>query len=488
MSSNREAQSRNHSHGGRRLQQAAEYVSRQWFPLNPQITSLIQSNLAAEKYGTDHKKLFNDLKQDFSLFSYCLRRIKEKELSVSTNPLEGFFSVDFQVLSEILNSPVQEITKHEIAGAEKGQALRLKYTVLSCSTAELMAAAKKSDNDLAFTCALLRQLGLNLVAWNYPSIYTRALGMVKSAQSTLEQLIEENLGFDPSLLAEELILSNNTHPYIRQALGLQVNPNVLESVSSESGVSSDIVGICEIGEAFAQLNDPEHYPDISRNYSTVITQIDETLGDGGSNIIMNLVNSKFVGYIQSVPDVFRQENAIEHSVAKVANDYTTKLFEQNVYAQRCPEALKKEIREVYKYISKGQVSSVGVGFLVNKVIPLAGFGLGCVYLLDTKGITLVPKLRIGQCNLSRYKPINCTLVSPEGSLIVEALYCSMPIKQEGVFLHGDLVSPILGPIGSKEPSGVLYLEMSDSLVMKDTGECLNYFRAIRGCLNDCLNL
>jgi hypothetical protein len=484
MTGNKEAK---HSHGHRRLQQAADYVSRQWFPLNPKITSLIQTKLKDGSYASNHQKLFTDLKQDFALLAHCLKKIKENNLTNSATPLEGFFTADFEALKEILSQSPQEISKHEFAGAEKGQALRLKYTVLSCSTAELMATAKKTNHDLAFTCALLRQLGLNLIAWNYPSIYTRALGMVKSAQSTLEELIHENLGFEPSHLAEELILSKETNPLIREAVGLGKS-GLDQSALLNCGIDPGLVDICEIGEAFAQLNDPEHYPNISRNYSTVITQIDETLGKNGAGLIMNLVNNKFVTYVSSVPDVFRQESGIEQSISKVALDYTNKLFEQNAYAQRCPNPLKKELREVYKHVAKGQVSSIGVGFLVNKVIPLAGFTLGCVYLLDNKTNTLVPKLRIGQCNLSRYKPINCSLISPEGSLIVEAMYCSMPIKQEGVFLHGDLVSPILGPIGTKEPSGVLYIEMSESLQLKQTGDCLTYFKAIRDCLNDCLNL
>lgn len=474
-------------HGGRRLQQAADYVSRQWFPVNPEISDAIRAKLNDSSYGESHQKLLVDLKQDFALFTYCLRKIKENNLSDSHSPLDGFLSVSFPTLKEILLSPGQDISKHDISGAEKGQALRLKYTVLSCSTAELMAIAKKKNQDLAFTCALLRQLGLNLIAWNYPSIYMRALGMVKSAQSTLEEIIKENLGFEPALLAEELILCSKTHPNIRKALGLAPSEEA-EALSGSIVMDSAIVDICEIGEAFAQLNDPEHYPNISRNYSTVISQIDESLGASGSNMIMNLVNQKFITYVTSVPEVFNQENPLEQSVAKVAQDYTNKLFEQNVYAQRCPEDLKNQLKEVYKHIAKGQVSSIGVGFLVNKVIPTAGFVRGCVYLLDPKSMNLVPKLRIGQCILSRYKAINCSLVSPEGSLIVEAMYCSTPIKQQGVFLHGDLVSPMLGPIGSKEAVGVLYIEMSEQLQLKETQECLNYFKAIRDCLNDCLNL
>lgn len=473
-------------HGGRRLQQAAEYVSRQWFPINPKVAELIQTKLSESKYDESHQLLFNDLKGDFALFTFCLKKIKENALSKAESPLAGFFGVDFEIIKQILLSPVHEISKHDMAGAEKGQALRLKHTVLSCSTAELMAAAKSADHDLAFTCALLRQLGLNLIAWNYPSIYMRALQMVRSAPATLEELITENLGFDPSSLAEVLILLDQTNPFIRKAVGLS-NPGNIQN-AGEGGIDPGIVDICEIGEAFAQLNDPEHYPNISRNYSTVIAQIDESLGPNGSSVIMKVINKKFVSYVSAVPEVFNQDIVIEQSLAKVSQDYTNKLFEQNTYAQRCPEALQKEIKEVYRHVAKGQVSSVGVGFLVNRVIPMAGFARGCVYLLDNRSSMLVPKLRIGQCVLSRYKAINCSLVSPEGSLIVEALYCSMPIKQEGVFLFGDLVAPMLGPIGSKEPMGVLYLEMNEALQLKETGECLNYFKAIRDCLNDCLNL
>lgn len=472
---------------GRRLQQAADYVSRQWFPINPEISQNIQAKLSDSSYNGSHQKLLADLKQDFALFTFCLRKIKENKLSDSDNPLEGFLSVAFPTLQDILLSPGQDISKHDISGAETGQALRLKYTVLSCSTAELLAIAKKKDQDLAFTCALLRQLGLNLIAWNYPSIYMRALTMVKSAQSSLEEVIKESLGFEPSLLAEELVLCSKTHPNIRKALGLAIPEDAVIDKSYAS-MDSGIVDICEIGEAFAQLNDPEHYPNVSRNYDTIISEIDEALGTGGSNLIMNVVNQKFITYVTSVPEVFNQDNPIEQSVAKVANEYTNKLFQQNVYAQRCPEELKNHIRDVYKHIAKGQVSSIGVGFLVNKVIPAAGFTRGCVYLLDPKSMNLVPKLRIGTSPLNRYKTINCSLVSPEGSIIVEALYCSMPIKQEGIFLHGELVAPILGPIGSKEAMGVLYIEMSDELRMKETQECLNYFKAIRDCLNDCLNL
>ena len=476
----------------RRLQQAIDYVGRQWFPLNPTVAEEIFRKLNSLEYKEQHKDLVEDLKGDFALFSFCLKRLKDLGRSRGPNPLETLLRADFEDLTKILIAAKADLAKHDLSSAERAQALILKQTVLSCSAAELLARSKKSDIDLAFTCALTKQLGLNLVAWNYPSIYTRALSLVKNAKESLEEILEENLGFGPSELASALILGEETSQIIRKAVGVSpiLGPNgeMIPSSDNSSDIEKDLVDICEISSAFAQLHDPEHYPHISRSYDTVITQIDEHLGPGGSTSILNFVKDKFVQYIDRVPEVFNNENSLELSIAKVSLEYTDVLFEKNIYAQRCNEKIKKELREVYRHVCRGQVSSMGIGYLVNKVIPQTGFSQGCVYLLDSKRVMLVPKLRIGACSLDRYKAINCALVDPEGSLIVEALYCSMPIKQEGVFLHGDLVSPILGPLGSREPVGVLYLEMTGVLLTQLSEEPLTLFKAIRTCFNDCLSI
>lgn len=476
------------SSGDRRLKQAVEYVSRQWFPVNRAVVSDIQTKLNSGAYDGNGAQLVQDLKADFAYFTYCLHKMKSEEINDGANPLEGLYQSEDQRLKDILMSSANEISKHDISSAEHGQAQRFKFTVLSCSAADLFANSQKSDNDMAFTCTLLRQLGLNLVAWNYPTIYTRALSLVRAANASIDEILEENLGFSPSLLANELIFTERTCPLIKKASGIVGSNGASSQSDNQTQTDQATIGICEISEAFAQLNDPEHYPQISRNFETVIMQVDQYLGEGGMSTIMNSVNAKYARYVSAMPEVFKVDSSLEQHMEKVASDYTNKIFEKNTYAQRCSDKIKRELKEVYRHVSRGQLSSMGVGHLVNRVIPLAGFTQGCVYLLDSKKMMLVPKLRIGASSLERYKAINCSLVSPEGSLIVEALYCSMPIKQEGVFLHNDLVSPILGPLGSKEPMGVLYIEMGPVLLAQQMEEPLVLFKAIRNAFNDCLNV
>ncbi|MCO6432510.1 MAG: hypothetical protein J5J00_16775 [Deltaproteobacteria bacterium] len=486
MSAGGSLQSSRPSGSKRRLKQALEYVTRQWFPLNRNVFTTIQSNLSRNFYNGSHDALLSDMRSDFALYSYCLKKIKDMGLQ-EENPVDAIRNLSFEELTKILMAPGSEISKHDVASAEKGQALRLKCTVLSFSTAHMLAQSRQADSDLAYTCALVRQLGLNLIAWNYPSVYARAMSMVRAGTSTFDEALTDSLGFSPVELADEVIFGSAVHPLIRKASGLAAVPEE-EQQNCSGAVSPDIVDICEISDAFAQLHDPEHHPHISRHFETIITQIDLDLGPGGAQKIMGTVNERYGPYITYIPEVFRADNPLENTLAKVSAEYTNKLFEQNTYAQRCPEKIKKQFIEVYKHVTKGQISSMGIGLLVNSIIPLSGFTKGCVYLLDNKQMTLMPKLRIGSSPLSRYKPVSATTSGSDSGILMEALYASMPIKQQNVVLFGDLVSPMIGPLGSKEPIGVLYLEMSPQLQAKDSQEILNLFRAIRHALNDCLNV
>jgi hypothetical protein len=64
----------------------------------------------------------------------------------------------------------------------------------------------------------------------------------------------------------------------------------------------------------------------------------------------------------------------------------------------------------------------------------------------------------------------------------------MPIVEENVVLNGDFVSHVTGKFGNIDKVGILYLEMTEALREVDRENRLLYFKAIRQCLNDCLNL
>jgi hypothetical protein len=100
---------------------------------------------------------------------------------------------------------------------------------------------------------------------------------------------------------------------------------------------------------------------------------------------------------------------------------------------------------------------------------------------------LVSSLRIGNTNLSRFRPLSC---ADAGQLhpAVEALSYTTPLRQENVVVNGELVSHITGTFGNTEKTGVLYLELMPRLLDVDQIVGLIAFKAIRHCLNDCLNL
>lgn len=84
--------------------------------------------------------------------------------------------------------------------------------------------------------------------------------------------------------------------------------------------------------------------------------------------------------------------------------------------------------------------------------------------------------------------IHCRERTQSESAIVDALYSNLPLKQEGAIMHGQKVSHVTGSIGSGDKTGVLYLEMSDSAASSYENEHILFFKAIRHCLNECLNL
>jgi hypothetical protein len=119
---------------------------------------------------------------------------------------------------------------------------------------------------------------------------------------------------------------------------------------------------------------------------------------------------------------------------------------------------------------------------------MAGFSRGCIYLLDSSKAQLVPRVRIGATEGRQYKAVSCAAGGEVANPISEAYHCATPLKQEKAFLHNDIVSHVSGKFGNADKGGVLYLEMSERLLRKENHVALVYFKAIRHCLDHCLNL
>lgn len=473
----------------RRLDQAIEYVARTWFPANPEVLERIRNRAESGKYQDDFELLLSDLKSDFAIFSYMLKELRGRYPSGATeiDPIGLMRSMDRKDLLKMITIPSDAISSHSFQEMEKAQAARLKHFIWSCSTSEMLA--NKSDNEISseqvFTVAVVRQLGLNLIAWNYPSIYGRVLQSVKEgAEGELDQLLADQIGFEPIELAAALTYPENLNNELTDILGM-TRPDREEAKVSDTVMMQR--KLCEIGEAFAILNDPENYPTGTPEARTSIQEIEEILGPGGTDSIVKSIKTRYVSYLAVNPDLIDTEKAKDKARA-ASNPYGKMLLSRNQHASRLPEKFKERIASVYSLVMKGQVSTEGIQQLVTDLIPYAGFSRGCIFLLEQKEYILIPRLRIGSDNLARYRPVSCMDSGLHNNPVYEAFYSSFPIKQSGAVYLGETTSLIAGVLGTTERAGVLYLEMPDGVANSTIMDVTVAFKALRQCMNDCLNL
>ena len=472
-------------------QDHSAYLLEGWFPVNPKLLHNIQDKIRDKGYS-DTAKLVDDIKGDFSLFMYCLRNLPDG-MKVGCkysdlNPVNFLKHLKYEDLASILSVRESQISTHSYSNMFKDQALCLKNALVSASTAEILGEKAGLVKGMSFSCSLLRQIGLNLVAWNYPRIYSRALSVVSDKKSEgIEYELARFLGFNPRSLGIKLALPGKIDPVLLSVLGekTRLPEDDLESLPEEAALT---LKFCEVGESFAKVSDPEHYPVSSREWTEVIDTVNHYIGNDGISMVNSRINDQFVNYAPLAPKVFDGDLSPERNV-RLSNLYHGKrLMATNPYVPKCSENLKIKFQSVYSAIAPGEVSTEALQKLVSDVIPMAGFRRGCLYLVDKSNSYLVPRLRIGDGDISRYKPIRCETDLMVEHPVANALFSSIPIKQNDVMLHGERVSHISGSIGNGQQGGVLYLEMSDAAADTLGNEQMISFRAIQCCLNHCLGI
>ena len=462
------------------------YTESGWFPVNSTHFKELKDRINSHQFDNDREGLIREVRADVSLLGYLFKGLSGYAArdGKGKHPMQILRDVPHEELVRILSCSEGSITSHSFSDMVSLQALRLKHSVISSSTAELMAAKCGVDPDLVYSCAVVRQLGLNLMAWNYPRIYSKAMASVAQGESNdLDTLLLKATGISPRILGVKVGLPWNLSDEMRQALGEEG-----AQLAGRSPTGLAAARFCEIGETLARINDPEHYPAASKEWEDVVKDIQQFLGPSGVNLIRDRIAERCSLYTGVAPRLFEGDISPEKNAQRANQHYAKVLFDSNSFVLRCPEGMQELFRKVYARVVPGQVSVEAIQILIAELIPATGFLRGVVYLADPSNENLVPMLRIGDGSLSRYRTFSALTSAKGDNPIVDALYSGIPIKQEDVFLHGERVSHISGSIGNGERPGVLYLEMGPSLLNSSGNEALTYFRALSRCVNDCLNL
>ena len=487
------------------IERAFRHVSSGWLPVQREVLEKVRKQLDDGRYNSNRAVLTEDLKEDFALYMYCLRELsalvetetvrqfrggKHTTENKKLTPREIFQKADLESIKGILHRPDSEISSHSLNEMNELQALRFRESLLSATAAEVLAGKNDIDPEDGFSCGLLRQLGLTLIAWNYPRVYSRAMESITSNEG-LDYQLQKVLGFSPSLLGLTFAQRWNLSDEILVALGDRKRKIAVAAESGDGGakkVGEMLSKICEVSEALARANDPEHYPTALNDWEEAEEAIAAQLGPNGLQTIFDKAKDHCKQYLLSAPELqdFSESTAIKERI--VDSRYAVSKLEKNVHLKSCPPAVKEKIAKLYYQLKPNKILKKNIRTLVFEIMPTAGFKRGCIFMVEPASRMLAPSIKIGDIASDRARPIKLSSALSHFDLVSSAFSLKSPLREEGTGLDGRRITMIACSIGQAAPMGVLYLETAEDFVNEIGPDPMPIFRALRQTLADCLNL
>lgn len=469
----------------RRVKRAARFVGDYWLPVNEELVESIRDSLEQDP---PIDQIVQAVQKDFSLFLFCIRRLKEtlKEEGVtferSRNPVEMMYAAGLDRLKNILENDTSKISGHKLGGADDLQMARFHETLVSSSSADVLAKHYGVDRDTAYSAAVLRQLGLTLVAWNHQGVYTEVAGSLKEGES-LDLKLAERLGYSPNLLAIRVLGSWGISEQQCASLGLYSGFDPEQEL--RDAMNDSLVELCEVGEALARAQHPELYPSAEKDWETAEREISERLGPNGMRIIRGRIVEAQDAYASFMPHVFHAgllEAYVPEEPPRTEED------RENPFLSHCSPATARAIRELCGEIKSGSTASKNVRKFGHETICASGFTGGAVYAADPGIMMLMPKFTFGEVRLGTPKPIDYSIVLSDGHMVALAYQGVEPVVQYKRDEYGRVYTAIAGMFGRSQRVGVLYLEIPGAVSDFLNDEHVIHYQALRHVLNDCLRL
>lgn len=467
-------------------------MGRSWLPADPDLIERLQFEIAEGRYDTDADALIAELKKDISLFSYCIRSLSamlpnEDDSPDYVHPVALLREAGVERLKRILAESHEDLHLHRFHHLKSYQINRMKESVASARAAETLAESAEIDGDIGYASALLRQLGLTLIAWNYPRLYTRALAELDEGK-TVDQVLDRVLGFSPLLLGISLARQWKLLPEVRIALGdvKGLTAEYCEEAEEAQRVGKSLHKICEVSEALARSQSGERYPGARADWLTAKSEIERRLGKQGFKLLEERIKESCTHYTRALPKVL-QVNEASPLERATRVETSAELFKRNTYIAFCPPKVRTELEELYRRIQPDCIDKNTVRALASKIIPDAGFLRGCVYAYEPVEHCLVPRLAIGSAQLNEYESISCDAMQdtsqPLRTAFLEA--SSLYVTQTW-----DVRSPalVVAAYGDVQKVGVISLEVSQELSRLSEEQCVTMLKAFKQALMDALKL
>lgn len=477
----------------KRLARATKHVGDYWIPVNAQLLEKIKHNLSEGSYENNARSLINDIKSDFSLFTFCLRELitmmrdGDNEIETEQNPIELLEQSGLETLKSILQVSKEVISPHTLEAGSSLQISRFEETLLSASTAEVLSKHYGVDEAAAYSTALLRQLGYTLVAWNYPAIYQESVQQLQPGD-TLDLVLTKELGFSPATLALRVLHGWGVSGHTTSQWGMLTDED-LEEVEILNSIGGSLAKLCKVGEALARANHPDCYPTARDDWKVARLEIESRLGPQGMEVIKERYLENCENYLTYLPDVF-----LAAVPADFEDVYTSSLEDKdgsatgNPFVGVCNESFRSKLEAFYAGLNRSATSRHNVRRFVHELIPNTDFSGGCVFTIDPGMMLLVPQLKIPGMKFREFEPVDYSLAISKSDLVAVAFQNSEPILEYHKTAEGEVCSSLAGVFGASQKVGVLYLEIPKTVPNDPKSEEMLQFKALAWTLNDCLKL
>lgn len=460
-----------------KLELVCERVLDGWFPLDPALLRVLRRRLDEGYYEDSTDTLRADLSQDFSLYTFCLKELVRLARERGANPEQAFATASLREFKQILSLDEGMYSAYPLYGMSPEQAARLAESMVSAETARALSLNFNISADLAYSCALLRQLGLTLIAWNYPSVYRVALERCDTPDS-LEETLSDLLGFNPGDLGLSLARSWGLPEVLLRGMS---------SIAEEATVGDTLQRVCEMGELFARIQLQHYYPSRRGEWREGLDEISSYLSDEELSLLQEKVATSCSHYFQASPDIFTWPLIGTRCPRPERKTFEEYLY-HNPFIKHCPVMIRAKLTDLYHELKPGVVRRELVELLVKEIIPEMRFSSGCIYTVESTSARLVPRLVISDSKKEDFRSYDLSAPYAASYSVVAAFRSEVPKEEIMTRPDGSTMSTIAGVLGDAQKTGVLYLELSQALKHDPIAKPMIYFKAARLALMDVLML
>ncbi len=482
----------------RRLDKATKHVTSFWFPINTTTLGEIRERFDNHEFDSNTDKLLDALKKDFALFTFLVKELvpiasaEEVPVETSSNPVELLRWAGPERIKAIIFDDQILPSSHLLQSIEPFQAERLRETAIIASTAEVLSEQHNLDPETGFCRGVVREIGLNLIAWNYPSLYSRVVKNLTPNRSLDEELTLE-LGFSPSLLAMRVLRPASEETARSDAF-------------QETWATYD--RLCEVGEALARAENPGTYPSAENDWKLANAYLQKTVGSEAIDLIRNRAIEHSREYQNTLAASF-QNLADFNPEKKVTHYKKAQAALKNRYLHYCSPQVQRALRNLYAEMSGTNPLGQVLEHLFRGVIPEAGFTGGCVFVVDPSSFALMPRTVFGTVKLRPVQQVALRrngIASDDGNTSLgvlgtrggesvfeidyaaTALACSQPVIERPDTRSLEPLTGMYGSLGEMRKIGVLYLEVPDGTSLMGDARTIGAFKAVRQALSDALRL